>query len=158
MKKVLLILMAFTMAYSVNAQITTPQPSPFSKIEQKVGLTDVTLEFSRPAMRGRTIFGNLVPYGKMWRTGANANTKITFSTDVTVGGSTLKAGTYAVFTTPNETSWDVIFYSDASNWGTPREWDDAKVAAKHAARLISEFIPTGLAEMQKKLESDLAAR
>ena len=136
MKKVLLILMAFTMAYSVNAQITTPQPSPFSKIEQKVGLTDVTLEFSRPAMRGRTIFGNLVPYGKMWRTGANANTKITFSTDVTVGGSTLKAGTYAVFTTPNETSWDVIFYSDASNWGTPREWDDAKVAAKVSAEVI----------------------
>ena len=130
MKKILLITLAFTIFNSVNAQITTPQPSPFSKIEQKVGLTDITLEYSRPAMRGRTIFGDLVPFGKTWRTGANANTKITFSTDVTVSGQELKAGSYAVYTIPNIESWEVIFYSDASNWGTPQEWDDAKVSAR----------------------------
>jgi len=130
MKKFLLLTLAFTMSLAINAQITTPQPSPFSKVEQKVGLTDVTLEYSRPAMRGRTIFGDLVPYGKTWRTGANANAKITFSTDVTISGQELKAGTYAVFTIPNAASWDVIFYSDASNWGTPQEWDESKVAAK----------------------------
>jgi len=135
MKKLLLILMAFTMAYSVNAQIETPQPSPFSKIEQKVGLTDVTLEFSRPAMRGRTIFGDLVPYDKLWRTGANANTKITFSDDVVIDGTTLKAGDYAIFTKPGKTAWEVIFYTDASNWGTPRNWDDTKVAAKTTAKV-----------------------
>ena len=135
MKKLLLILMAFTMAYSVNAQIKTPQPSPFSKIEQKVGLTDVTLEFSRPAMRGRTIFGDLVPYDKLWRTGANANTKITFSDDVVIDGTTLKAGEYAIFTKPGKTAWEVIFYTDASNWGTPRNWDDTKVAAKTTAKV-----------------------
>ncbi|MFK7747770.1 MAG: DUF2911 domain-containing protein [Kordia sp.] len=118
---------------SVQAQIETPQPSPISKLEQKVGLTDVTVEYSRPAMRGRTIFGDLVPYGQMWRTGANANTKITFSDDVTIGGSSVKAGTYAIFTKPTATNWEVMLYSDASNWGTPREWDDAKVVATATA-------------------------
>jgi hypothetical protein len=116
--------------FSVNAQIETPQPSPFTKIEQKVGLTDVTLEYSRPSMKGRKIFGDLVPYGKMWRTGANKNTMVTFSDDVVVDGTTLKAGSYAIFVTPGESSWDVIFYSDIENWGIPREWDDSKVAAK----------------------------
>tara|TARA_R110002050_G_scaffold74772_6_gene160296 strand:+ start:61662 stop:62507 length:846 start_codon:yes stop_codon:yes gene_type:complete len=135
MKKLLLILLAFTTVYSVNAQIETPQPSPFAKMEQKVGLTDVTLEYSRPNMRGRAIFGNLVPYGKLWRLGANENTKITFSDDVSVEGQTLKAGTYAIFTTPSAESWEVVFYSDATNWGTPREWDEAKVAAKVTAKI-----------------------
>lgn len=130
MKKLVLFVFAVTLLFSVDAQIETPQPSPFTKIEQKVGLTDVTLEYSRPSMKGRKIFGDLVPYGKMWRTGANKNTMVTFSDDVVVDGTTLKAGSYAIFVTPGESSWDVIFYSDIENWGTPREWDDSKVAAK----------------------------
>lgn len=130
MKKLVLFVFAVTLLFSVDAQIETPQPSPFTKIEQKVGLTDVTLEYSRPSMKGRKIFGDLVPYGKMWRTGANKNTMVTFSDDVVVDGTTLKAGSYAIFVTPGESSWDVIFYSDIQNWGTPREWDDSKVAAK----------------------------
>jgi len=130
MKKLVLFVFAVTLLFSVNAQIETPQPSPFTKIEQKVGLTDVTLEYSRPSMKGRKIFGDLVPYGKMWRTGANKNTMVTFSDDVVVDGTTLKAGSYAIFVTPGESSWDVIFYSDVENWGTPREWDDSKMAAK----------------------------
>lgn len=130
MKKLLLMMFAMVIAFSLNAQIETPQPSPFTKIEQKVGLTDVTLEYSRPGMKGRKIFGDLVPYGKLWRTGANKNSMITFSDDVVVDGTTLKAGSYAIFVTPNESSWDVIFYSDTNNWGTPRNWDDSKVAAK----------------------------
>lgn len=130
MKKLVLFVFAVTLLFSVDAQIETPQPSPFTKIEQKVGLTDVTLEYSRPSMKGRKIFGDLVPYGKMWRTGANKNTMVTFSDDVVVDGTTLKAGSYAIFVTPGESSWDVIFYSDIENWGIPREWDDSKVAAK----------------------------
>ena len=130
MKKLVLFVFAVTLLFSVDAQIETPQPSPFTKIEQKVGLTDVTLEYSRPSMKGRKIFGDLVPYGKIWRTGANKNTMVTFSDDVVVDGTTLKAGSYAIFVTPGESSWDVIFYSDIENWGTPREWDDSKVAAK----------------------------
>jgi len=130
MKKLVLSILVLAISLTGYAQIETPQPSPSSKLEQKVGLTDVTLEYSRPSMRGRTIFGDLVPYGKLWRTGANANTKITFSDDVTIGENTLKAGSYAIYTIPNAESWDVIFYSDTDNWGTPQNWDDNKVAAK----------------------------
>lgn len=130
LKKLAILFVVIGFTSTVNAQIKTPQPSPSSKIEQVVGLTDVSIEYSRPAMRGRAIFGGLVPYGKVWRTGANANTKVTFSDNVTVDGQELKKGTYAVYTIPNETSWEVIFYSDSNNWGTPQKWDDSKVAAK----------------------------
>ena len=130
MKKIIVSLFVAAFAFSANAQIKTPAPSPSQKIEQMVGLTDVTLEYSRPSMKGRKIFGDLQDYGKVWRTGANKNTTLTFSTDFMVGGETLKAGTYALFTIPGEKTWDVILYSDASNWGTPGKWDDTKVAAK----------------------------
>ena len=130
MKKLVLSILVLAISLTGYSQIETPQPSPSGKLEQKVGLTDVTLEYSRPSMRGRTIFGDLVPYGKIWRTGANANTKITFSDDVTIGENTIKAGSYAIYTIPNAESWDVIFYSDTNNWGTPQNWDDNKVAAK----------------------------
>lgn len=130
MKKIMLFFAVLGMTFSANAQIQTPQPSPFSKVEQKVGLTDVTLEYSRPNMRNRAIFGDLVPYGRVWRLGANSNTKITFSTDVTVEGKELKAGTYALFAIPNENKWEVVFYSNASNWGAPQELDESKIAAK----------------------------
>lgn len=130
MKKLLLIMLAFTMSYAVNAQIQTPAPSPASKIEQKVGLTDVTIDYSRPAMRGREIFGGLVPYGKLWRTGANLRTKVTFSDDVTIAGSELKAGTYAIFSIPQADKWDVIFYTEYQGGGAPAELDASKVAAR----------------------------
>ncbi|NNM23897.1 MAG: DUF2911 domain-containing protein [Flavobacteriaceae bacterium] len=130
MKKFILLFCLGLFTLTASAQVQTPAPSPFQKIEQKVGLTDVTLEYSRPSVKGRTIFGGLVPYGKLWRTGANANTKITFGDDVVIGGKTLKAGSYAVYTMPGAENWEVIFYSDAGNWGTPQKWDESKVAAK----------------------------
>ncbi len=130
MKKSILFFVCASAALMVTAQVTAPAPSPFSKVEQKVGLTDVILEYSRPSIKGRTIFGDLVPFGKMWRTGANKNTTITFSTDAMVGGKEIKEGSFAIFTVPGQDSWEVIFYSDTENWGTPREWDDAKVAVK----------------------------
>lgn len=135
MRKILLFVLAITISVSMKAQIVTPQPSPISKIEQKVGLTDVTLEYSRPSMRERVVFGNLVPYGKLWRLGANANTKITFSTKVTIGDSEVEAGSYAVFATPNETSWNIVFYNDATNGGLPKVWDDAKVVASVSSQI-----------------------
>ena len=130
MKKIILSLFIAAFSVSANAQIETPAPSPFQKIEQKIGLTDVTLEYSRPSMKGRKVFGGLQDYGKIWRTGANENTKLTFSTDFMVDGKPVKKGTYALYTIPGEKTWDVILYSDASNWGNPRSWDDTKVAAK----------------------------
>ena len=138
MKKLLFSLCTGMFILGASAQIQAPQPSPFSKVEQKVGLTDVTIEYSRPAMRDREIFGNLVPFDQVWRTGANENTKITFSDDVEIGGKSLKKGTYALYTKPGKDSWDVIFYSDATNWGTPAKWDDTKVALTATAE-VSEF-------------------
>ncbi|MFK5958689.1 MAG: DUF2911 domain-containing protein [Lutibacter sp.] len=136
LKKIFIFLLIIGITSSVNAQIKTPQSSPFSKIEQVVGLTDVSLEYSRPAMRGRIIFGGLVPYGKIWRTGANANTKITFGDNVMIDGQKLVKGTYAIYTIPNKTSWDILFYSDANNWGKPKTWDESKVAAKTTVQVV----------------------
>jgi len=135
MKKLFLLLCIGVLTFSVNAQITTPQPSPTSKLEQKVGLTDVTIEYSRPSMKGRAIFGDLVPFDAMWRFGANKNTTITFRDDVSVGGQDLKAGSYAIFAKPSSESWEIYFYSDTENWGTPGKWDDSKVAAKVTAKV-----------------------
>lgn len=135
MKKLFLYACVGLIASVGFAQINTPAPSPSQEIEQKVGLTDVTLEYSRPSMKGRKIFGDLVPFDQMWRTGANGNTKITFSDDVMIGGSNVKAGSYAIFTKPGTQSWEVYFYSDTNNWGTPAEWDASKVAATVKAQV-----------------------
>ena len=130
MKKLLIFLCVVTVSFAMEAQITTPAPSPASKLMQKVGLTDVTVDYSRPSMRGRTIFGNLVPYDKLWRTGANAYTTISFSTDVTIAGQEVKAGTYSIYTKPTASNWEVFFYTDTQGGGTPRDWDDSKIVAK----------------------------
>ncbi len=130
MNKVVLFLLAIVASFSLEAQIQTPAPSPASKLMQTVGLTEVIVDYSRPSMRGRTVFGDLVPYGKLWRTGANAYTKISFDTDVTIAGQEVKSGTYSIFSKPSEKNWEVFFYSDTQGGGTPREWDEAKVVAK----------------------------
>jgi len=129
MKKSAILLVTLFASFALKAQITTPQPSPTAKVMQVVGLSEVTLDYSRPAMRGRTIFGDLVPFDKLWRTGANNNSIVTFSSDVKVGGKDLKAGSYALYTIPGESVWEINFYTDTSNWGTPQSWDASKVAA-----------------------------
>ena len=130
MKKLFITAIFALGSIAMQGQIKTPQASPTAKVEQVVGLTDVKLEYSRPSSKGRTVYGELVPYGKHWRTGANANTLISFSEDVTIQGNTLKKGQYALYTTPKADSWEVIFYTDTNNWGLPQSWDDAKVALK----------------------------
>ncbi|MBA3985446.1 MAG: DUF2911 domain-containing protein [Flavobacteriales bacterium] len=130
MKKITILFAFLFVSAFTYAQIASPAASPSSKIEQAVGLTDVTIEYARPSMKGRTIFGDLVPYGKLWRTGANARTKITFSNDVTIGGKDLKKGTYALFTIPNQNQWEVILYTEYQANGAPRELDESKVAAR----------------------------
>jgi hypothetical protein len=129
MKKLFFIAALCLLSLGATAQIETPAPSPAASLTQTVGLTDISIDYSRPSMKGRTVYGNLVPYGKVWRTGANARTKITFSTDVTIGGEPLKAGTYALFTKPEASSWTVYFYTEYQGGGAPAEWDDSKVAA-----------------------------
>jgi tetratricopeptide (TPR) repeat protein len=101
-----------------NAQVRTPAPSPSAKMMQTVGMTEVIIDYSRPGMKGREIFGGLVPYKEIWRTGANAATKITFSSDVIIEKNELKAGTYALYTIPSETEWTIIFHKNlTSNTG-----------------------------------------
>ncbi|WP_147676808.1 DUF2911 domain-containing protein [Algibacter pacificus] len=140
MKKLLLILLTVTTVYNVGAQIETPQPSPKAKFEQKVGLTDVTIEYSRPGVKGRKIFGGLESFGTVWRTGANANTIITFSDDVEIAGQPLKAGAYALFTKLiSATEWEFIFYKDTNNWGTPKTIEANKIAT--TAKVEVEKIP-----------------
>lgn len=135
MKNIFLFLFAGLLTVTVSGQIETPAPSPSATLEQQVGLTKVTIKYSRPGMKGRTIFGDLVPFGETWRTGANANTTISFDTKVSIAGQELEKGTYAIYTVPKKDAWDVIFYKDSNNWGVPQNWDDSKVALKATAKV-----------------------
>jgi hypothetical protein len=130
MKKLLLVLLTSALACTVDhaaAQIELPAPSPTATFSQKVGLTDVEIVYSRPGVKGRKIFGELVPYGELWRTGANQATRITFSDDVKIQGKDLEAGTYALFTIPGKDEWTVIFNKKANQSGTGsyKEAEDA---------------------------------
>jgi len=117
-----------------QAQIKTPAPSPGATIEQKIGLTDVSITYSRPHKRDREIFGSLVPFDKMWRTGANKNTIITTSDILIFGNDTLKAGSYSIFTIPKKDAWTILFYGDTENWGIPENWEDKEVMVKTTAK------------------------
>lgn len=121
MKK--LLVLSFALLVCTFAQAQKKAPSPASMLKQTVGLTDVTVEYSRPGVKSRTIFAadGLVPFGKEWRTGANSATKITFSDDVTIQGKALKAGTYAITSVPGETKWTFHFHNyGESGWGSYR--------------------------------------
>lgn len=117
-----LVLLAAALTRPVSAQtppaITFPAASPACTIKQHVGLTDVTVVYSRPGMKDRTIFGGIVPWGQVWRTGANQATKITFSTPVKLEGHDVPAGTYALFTIPTEDDWTVIISTNINQWGS----------------------------------------
>lgn len=135
-----LIAFAFVIApLCTQAQLKTPQASPKATIEQTVGLTDVEIVYCRPAARGRAVFGNLVPFGKVWRTGANENTVISFDTDVAIDGKTLPKGKYSVYTIPKIESWEVIFYATTNNWGNPETWDESNIVLKTTVK--EESVP-----------------
>lgn len=116
MKKVLLALLAIG-TFQLGAQ-DLPAPSPFSKLEQRVGLTDFTVAYSRPGVKGREIYGDLVPYETLWRTGANKATAITFNTPVSFGGKEVAPGTYSIFTIPADGNWTVILNKNTELYGT----------------------------------------
>ncbi len=133
MKKTLSLGLSLIFGSMAFAQIETPAPSPMSEVEQMVGLTEIEIAYSRPSMKGREIFGSLVPFDKIWRTGANSSTKITFGDDVTFGETEVEAGTYALYTKPGKESWEVYLYKDYSLWGAPRQWDESMVVASYTA-------------------------
>lgn len=136
MKKILLLASAF-LTIQVNAQIQIPKASPLGKIEQKVGLADISISYSRPGKKNRDVFGEVVPFGETWRLGANENTKITTSENLIFGKDTLKAGTYGLFAKPTKEIWELYFYSESTNWGLPEKWDDTKVALKLKTNVVN---------------------
>ncbi|WP_372973562.1 DUF2911 domain-containing protein [Muriicola sp.] len=105
---------------TISGQIRHPRASPSSSVSQDIGLTTITVEYSRPAVRGRQVFGGLVPYGRIWRVGANESTKFTTNTEVSILGNTLEPGTYALYAFPEEATWEVAFHRNTSHWGDGR--------------------------------------
>ena len=116
MKK-LLITAFLAISVSAYSQFTLPAASPRQKVEQQFSMSKITVDYGRPGVKGRKIFGDLVPFGKVWRAGANSSTKITFEQSVNFGGKTVSAGTYGLFVIPTEKEWKVILNKDSQQWG-----------------------------------------
>ena len=135
MKKIFYAIVATVLVnFGVDAQaIKTPAPSTTQTIKQDFALSSIEIVYSRPNMKGRVVFGDLAPMGKLWRTGANAATKVTFGEDVKVGGVAVKAGSYVLYTIPNKDEWEVILNKGLNNWGVDgykAEEDVAKFTVK----------------------------
>lgn len=124
MKK-LILMTAILCCNSFYSQIKTPKPSPTATISQKVGVSNVIVEYSRPGVKGREIFGELVPFGKIWRTGANKATKITFENDCIFGGKEVPKGSYSLFTIPGKGEWQILLNKETELWGSG-EYDKEK--------------------------------
>lgn len=136
--------------FAALAQVRTPAGSPAGSVSTVVGLTDVKIDYSRPRIKGRKIFGDgagagfVTPYGSIWRTGANDGTKITFSDDVTVEGTKVPAGTYLIFTWPGASEWTISFYKDLALGGDYEHYDKTKEAAnfKVKSEKLTEKVET----------------
>jgi hypothetical protein len=114
-------LTGFVFSSEVSAQtprIEFPAASPPCALKQRVGLTDIEVDYSRPSMKGRVIFGGIIPYGQVWRTGANQATRISFSTPVKLEGNEIPAGTYTLFTIPGQEQWTIIINKNTNQWGS----------------------------------------
>jgi len=110
-------------SFTMNGQqLKVPAPSPLQTVKQAFALSDITVEYSRPGVKGRVIYGDIVPFGKVWRTGANATTKITFGEDVKVEGNAVAAGTYGIYTVPNKDSWEIMLYKDLTLGGSVADY------------------------------------
>ncbi len=129
MRKTLITAALLLAATTAVAQTRTPRPSPGAKLTQTVGVTDITINYSRPGVKGRTIWGDLVPYDKVWRTGANEATTISFSDDVWINGQKLTKGMYSLHTIPTKGDWTIIFNSVADQWGS-YSYDESKDALR----------------------------
>lgn len=130
-----------------SAQEKAPA-SPPASANAKIGTTDISVKYSSPAVKGRKIWGELVPYGQVWRTGANEATTITFSKDVTVEGQKLKAGTYALFTIPGDKEWTIIFNKTAKQWGAFK-YDEGQDALRVKVK------PVAAKSMNERMKIDI---
>lgn len=144
LKFIFILFLTIILVENSQAQITVPATSPSATLSQKIGLSDVKIIYSRPSARGRQIMGDLVPYGKIWRTGANEATKVSFSEEVTIEGKQLAAGEYGLFTIPEQDEWTVIFSNNTQLWGNQgyNDQDDAirfKVKAHKNPNFVETF-------------------
>lgn len=129
----------------IQAQsLKTPAPSPSCTVKQAFGLSDISIEYSRPSAKGRVVFGNVVPYGEIWRTGANGSTLLTFGDDVTIEGKAVKAGTYSLYSIPGKESWEVMLNTDLTLGGNVGAYDKTKEVARFTvkAQSLNDMVET----------------
>ena len=135
MKKIISLLFTFLLFQFSYSQLQSPVASPRAKISQKVGLVNISLDYSRPSKKGRAIFGNIVPFNQIWRTGANQATTISFSDDVKINNQLVKAGEYHIYSVPRENSLDLVVYDKTDAWGSLSQFDESLIKA----RVSSDF-------------------
>lgn len=144
-KHTIIFIIILSSSFSHGQRLKTPTLSPFSNTSQQVGLTEITLEYSRPSAKDRTVFGGLVPYDKVWRTGANASTKITLAEPAHIGGKQIEAGTYALYTIPGKEKWTIIIHANTkmrSLAGDVYKQEDDVFRFEVEAQKIEEYIGT----------------
>ena len=141
-KKVAVAAFTFAAITASAQQLKVPAPSPSQTIKQAYALSDITVEYSRPGVKGRVVFGDVVPFGKVWRTGANAATQITFGEDVTVEGKAVKAGTYALYTVPNKDAWEIMLYKDLKLGGNVNDYNKENEVARFSVKPVTQSTKT----------------
>ena len=136
MQKLYILLSIFLTFPVLTAQLKSPVASPRANLSQNIGLVNISVDYSRPSKKGRTIFGNLVPYNKIWRTGANQATTFSVSDDIKINNQLVPKGEYHIYSVPREKRLDLIIYNKTDNWGSLKEFDESLIVA----RVVSEFI------------------
>lgn len=145
LKKIATLAFACLCFVQIQAQsLKTPAPSPSCTVKQAFGLSDISIEYSRPSAKGRVVFGNVVPYGEIWRTGANGSTLLTFGDDVTIEGKAVKAGTYSLYSIPGKESWEVMLNTDLTLGGNVGAYDKTKEVARFTvkAQSLNDMVET----------------
>ena len=136
MQKLFFLLSIFLSAATLGAQLEAPVASPRANLSQNIGLVNITVDYSRPSKKGRTIFGSLVPYNKIWRTGANQATTFSVSDDIKINNQLVPKGEYHIYSVPREKRLDLIVYKKTDKWGSLKEFDESLIVA----RVVSDFI------------------
>lgn len=151
-----LLTLAFLALFTFSsAQYNLPAQSPRETITQQFSLSSITVDYGRPAMKGRKIFGELVPYGQVWRLGANSSTKITFKEKVNFGGKPVNPGTYGVFALVGEKEWQIILSKDSQSWGTQYDESLDLVRVPAAAKNLSTPVEWFTIDLTPKSETEL---
>lgn len=144
MKPIITLLLSFITGFGFSQlTITLPKVSPLSEVKQQIGITDITVVYHSPGVKGRKIWGNVVPYGEIWRAGADENTTINFTHEVSIGGTTLPAGTYGLHMLPTEEKWTVILSKNYSSWGSffyKQEEDALRMEASPKQHAYTEWL------------------